>query len=250
MIPRLLKVTNDLYRGGQPSPKDVMNLKKRLGINKIVSLDEVSGRRISNICKILNIKHIILPIKLDNFIPSLIKFLSQDLKKLFLEDGPTFVHCAAGKDRTGLAVALVECKYLNKNPEQAIKEAKDLGFGVGIDPKITNIFEKLIRSCQQDVSHADDIVSNQREYKQDGRDSYLDEAANKSIAPFLDVTQTYPQGYYNETLDQSPTRQNYNAIPIMLDDKKSVPMVGVYNNDAGIKGGGPVEPMPGGFIYD
>jgi protein tyrosine/serine phosphatase len=166
MIHRLRKVTDELYRGSAPSPQDIALLKENLGIKKVVSLDEMTGKRIDRACKLLGIKHVMCPIDIYNVKKDLIKFLSHDLKELFLEGGPTYVHCAEGKDRTGLAVALVQCKYLGKDPEDAIEEAKSLGFGLNVPPKPIHLFEKIIRSCKpaKDSNKAD-IVSNEREYK-------------------------------------------------------------------------------------
>lgn len=249
MIDKFIKVTNDLFRGGAPSPKDVAFLKKNYGINKIVSLDEESGNRIKRACKLLNINHIMLP--LNGTKKSLANLLNKDLEKLFLKDGPTFVHCHYGKDRTGLIIALVQCKYLGVSAEKALKEAKKLGFGIGVDPKVVKLYEKLIRSCKskKDKNEAD-IVSNQREYKSDNRDSYLDEAQRSSFSPYLSHTQQYPyDNVYLEINDQSPTRQNYQSIIEYDNKEQDVPMVGIYNNNAGIMGAGPAENV-GGFIYD
>jgi hypothetical protein len=254
MMQRLRKVTDELYRGSAPSPQDVAWLKDNLGINKIVSLDEITGKRIDRACKLLGIKHIMLPIDISNVKTDLIKFLKHDLKQLFLENGPTFVHCAEGKDRTGLAVALVQCKYLDKDPEDALEEAKSLGFGLNVDPKPIHLFEKLIRSCKpaKDKNEAD-IVSNEREYISDNRDSFLDEGHQGSFAPYLSVTKQNPMdALYNFIMEQSPTRENYQGKPIKEHDPQeddAVPMVGVFNNDAGGRGFGPVD-NAGGFIYD
>jgi len=180
--------------------------------------------------------------------------LKYDLKKLFLKGGPTYVHCAAGKDRTGLAVALVQCKYLGKSPEDAVEEAKSLGFGLDVDPKAISIFEKAIRSCKPSKDNNDaDIVSNEREYIGDNRDSFLDEGHQGSFAPF-NATRQFPMDpVYNFIMDQSPTRENYHSSrSIKEHDPKEddvVPMVGVFDNDAGGRGFGPTE-NAGGFIYD
>jgi protein tyrosine/serine phosphatase len=257
MIHRLRKVTDQLYRGSAPSPKDVLWLKENLGIKKIVSLDKIAGDRIDRTTKLLGIKHIICPIGHPNFKHSLLHFLKHDLKELLLEGGPTYVHCQAGKDRTGLAVALVQCKYLGKSPEDALEEAKSLGFGLDVDPKPIHVFEKLIKACKpakdKDTNHAD-IVSNEREYISDNRDSFLDEGHQGSFAPYLNVTRQNPQdALYNFVVDQSPTRENYHhGKPIKEHESQEedvVPMVGVYDNDAGGRGFGPAE-NNGGFIYD
>ncbi len=252
MILRFREVIPDvLYRGSSPTPKDVMELKNKLGIKKIVSLDRETGEKIDRTCKLLNIKHIKMYI--DEKKSSLLHFLSQNLKKLFIEGGPTFVHCHEGKDRTGLACALVKCKFMGVEPDRAIEEAKSLGFGIGIDPSVVNLYEKIIRSCKPDKdTNSADIVSNEREPYSDTRGGVLDEAHQGTFAPYLDQTRQYPADtVYNYIYDQSPTRENYNA-PLQTEqdsNKEAAPEVGQYDNGAGLYGTGPVWPA-GGFIND
>lgn len=251
MIHRLVKVTSGLYRGSAPTIEDVIWLKKHLGIKKIVSLDYASGENINNICKLLKINHVKIYLNGDR--ASLLKLLSINLKNLLIDNGPTFIHCLHGKDRTGLVVALFQCKYMNVNPNKAIHDAKSLGFGINVSPNIVNLYEKLIKSCNsnKDINSAD-IVSNQREFITDPH-GYLDEGRQQSFSLFLDEddTKQYPEdNVYNSINDQSPTRQNYNE-PVNKKDKEMdvVPQVGVFNNDAGVRGVGPTENMTG-FIYD
>jgi len=252
---RFRKITNGLYRGSAPSPKDVLYLKDNLGINKIISLDHDAGEKINKTCKLLGIDQV--KIYIPKFKPDLLKTLSSlfknDLKELLLDGGPTFIHCLHGKDRTGLLAALFKCKYMGMNPEDAIKEAKSLGFGIGVDPKIVSLYEKLIRNCKpvEDINEAD-IVSNVREYKSDNRDSFLDEGTQGSFAPYLSKTRQYPaDAVYNFINDQWPTRENIGdkSIKEHIKEENGVPQVGVYNNDAGVHGFGPSENV-GGFIYD
>ena len=239
-----------LYRGSAPTPKEVLALKDKLGIRKIVSFDKETGDRIDRACRMLGIDHVKMYI--DHSRKSIYKFLTQDLKKLLLEGGPTFMHCKEGKDRTGLAAALVECKYLGKNPEDAIKKAESLGFGVGIPPESKALYEKIIRHCKpvKDENNAD-IVSQERDYKSDNRDSFLDEAQQGSWAPYLDHTRQNPMdALWGYTVDQSPTRQNYPDTSLFRYDPEkgdAVPNVGEYDNDAGQRGFGPVERMDGFF---
>lgn len=239
-----------LYRGSAPSPQDVLELKDKLGIKKIVSLDKAAGERIDRACKMLGIKQVKMYI--EDFRRDTMRLLSQDLKKLFLEGGPTFVHCHEGKDRTGLVSAIIKCKYLGMDPEKAIEEAKSLGFGVGIPPKMTHLYEKIIRSCKpsKDENSAD-IVSMEREYAGDNRDSFLDEAQRGSFAPFLDHTRQNPMdALYTYINDQSPTRQNYPDTSLFRYDPEkgdAVPNVGEFDNDAGQRGFGPTENYNGFF---
>ena len=255
MIYRFREVVPEkLYRGSAPSPQDVRWLKDNKNIKKIVSLDEKTGEIINDICQELNIKHIKLYIDFDR--KTLLNFLAQNLHQVFLTDMPVFVHCAEGRDRTGLACAMVQCKYLNVSPGKAIQEAKSLGFGEGLPTNILTLYEKIIRSCKpsKDNNSADDIVSNERSYIGDNRDSYLDEAHQGSFAPFLDPTRQFPYDIiYSEINDQSPTRENYDQnISLRSRDTsdKDAPLnVGIYNNDAGIFGVGP-SINSGGFIYN
>lgn len=219
MINRFLNVTDGLFRGSAPAPEDIEKLKNDYGIRKIVSLDDQSGRRIANEAKVLGINQIIIPLTFDSI--GLLKLLKYDLKDLLINGGPTYVHCYHGKDRTGLVCALFECKYLGEDPEVAINRAKTIGMGVGLDPRVTKFYEKLIRSCKpnKDVNSAD-IVSNTRAPSGDNRDSYLDQAQQGSFAPYLSKTRQMPMdSVYNPINDQSPTRENYQDYKDVADIK-------------------------------
>ena len=272
MIHRLRRVTEGLYRGSAPNPRDVLWLKEIFGINKIVSLDKETGDKIDRTCNMLEINHVKAYIDGADR-KSLYHVLRQNLKYLLLDGGPTYFHCAEGKDRTGLIAALFRCKYQGWNPEQAIAEAKSLGFGVGIPPQSLHLYEKIIRSCKPykdlDINDAN-IVDNEREYISDNRDTFLDESRQSSWAPYLDHTRQNPMdAVYVYNNDQSPTRENYHqtweepkdraqlealihrliqkfneeggSVDLREDESGSIPRVGVYNNDAGLAGAGPTE---------
>jgi len=253
MIHRFRKVAKDLYRGSAPDPKDVLRLKNELSINKIISLDEEDGERISRTCQLLGINQV--KIYLDGTRQSLLELLNHNLKELLLDGGPTFFHCHAGKDRTGLLAALFKCKYMGVSPDKAIEEAKSLGFGLGVNPKVIKLYEQVIKSCKPEGDHNNvDIVSNEREYIGDSRDSFLDEGHQGSFAPYLSKTRQDPMdAVYNYIDDQSPTRQNYQDYKSIKEHNQEeedvVPLVGIFNNDAGGRGFGPTENY-GGFFYD
>jgi hypothetical protein len=253
MIQRLRKITNGVYRGSAPSPKDVLQLKNDLGIKKIVSLDEESGEKISRACKLLGIKQV--KIYMDGSRKTLLDLLRHNLKDLLLKDGPTYVHCLAGKDRTGLLTALFKCKYMGADPEEAIEEAKSLGFGINVNPKVINLYESIIRACKPAKdSNSADIVSNEREYISDNRDSFLDEGHQGSFAPYLSKTRQDPMdAVYVYINDQSPTRENYQDYKSIKEHNQEeedvVPIVGTFDNDAGARGFGPTENYTG-FFYD
>lgn len=248
MIYRFRKVLNNVYRGSAPALKDVATLVKDYNIKKIVSLDKEDGLKIKNICKNLGIKQIIFPMYGKR--SDVLKLLSKDLKELFIDNGPTFIHCSAGKDRTGFVSALLKVKYNNEDPEEAIKEAKELGFGAFLPKewqKAIKLYEKAILNAKEkDKNDAiDSIVENSRTYIDSNRASPLDKATQQSMAVYEDTTRKYP--YDNQYV----TTRN-DDYSIVVEDKEKlnrVPAVGTYDNNAGIQGVGPVENY-GGFLHD
>ncbi len=252
MIHRFIEVLpHKLFRGSAPSPQDVINLYKNFGIRKIVSLDKDSGNNIAKVCKMLQIEHVMIPLHpTEVSIKPLIHLLKQDLYKLLIEGGPTYVHCYQGKDRTGLVVAMFKCQYMGMPCHAAIKEAEHIGFGIGLTPKVIKLFEKLIcKSCKAKHTHNKkdnndaDIVGNSREHY-DFMGSVIDSATMQSFAPFMDGSkwQPYsPQYYY--VYDQYPTRTNFDLPvdgPIKFEDDM-IPQIGIYDDSAGVRGFGPVE---------
>ena len=248
MIERFKEIIPDkLYRGACPTPQDILMLKNKYQINRIISLDQKCGEKIQRSCKMLEIEHLIIPLRWESLKVDLINLFQYNLKDLLLENSPTFIHCFAGKDRTGLVTALFKIKYMNTNPNKALAEAKDLGFGIGMNENNYRLFQKLILNCKPDSKQeVQNIVSNQRDYKSDNRDTFLDEGNRSSFAPHLSPTRQYPMDIvYNNINDQSGTRENYKNNY----NGEYVPIVGLFNNDAGVHGMGPVE-NAGGFIYD
>lgn len=252
MIYRFIKITNDLYRGSHPNVDDVKNLSSKFGIKKIVSLDELTGSKIDRICKLLDIEHIMLPLTLNNVRGSLINLFSHNIKDMLSENGPVFVHCYAGKDRTGMLIAVYRCRYMGWSCEEALAEAKKLGFGIGIPADVVKLYKKMICvACKKKHAHVctdendADIVDQSRS---EFTNSLMNTIGPKSFSPFLDSSKMYPyDGVYNSSYDQFPTRENYNET-IDLDSKieNAVPEVGLYDSNSGIKGVGPVD-NGGGF---
>lgn len=251
MVSRFRKVLPDVYRGSAPSIKEIPHLIKEYGIRKIISLDKETGEKISKVCRNFGIEHTIIPLVGKS--RDLTKILSLDLKKTFIDNGPVFIHCRAGKDRTGFISALLKVKFDNMDPEEAIKEAKSLGFGLFLSDdwkKITKKYEKAIRAAGKDSNNAD-ILSNTREYKSSPEDTYLDQAQTGSFAPYMTKTREYPfdMVYPNDSMDFD-TRENRGIeIKPIKENNNKVPQVGTYNNSSGIRGAGPSENY-GGFLHD
>jgi hypothetical protein len=256
MIQNFARVKPGIFRGGAPSIKDVEMLKHKYGIKKIISLDEISGSRISRACKLLGIKHIMLPITVGKK-ASLVRFLSQDIPKLF-DDGPTFIHCRAGKDRTGLAIALYRIEEDGWSCGKALKEAKKFGFGIGVGPGVVRMYMKIMKDAcgckekvKQDVNNAYDIVSNERD--EPGIYGSSDYESQLSWSPLEDYrTRAYPYGKIDQGFpEQYQSRQDYGLDDSSLNDDREnneMPGVGQYDqNTQGINGAGP-SMVGGGFI--
>lgn len=243
MIRNFHKVNNHLYRGGNLHPKDVVFLKNKYNIEKIVSLDLNIAKRIDRTTKLLGIKHIILPIEVGKR-SSLIKFLHQDIDKL-LSGENVFIGCKYGSDRTGLAIALYRCKYDHWSCNRAINEAKKYGFGIGVDTKIVNLYLKLIKKscgCNYDINAAYDIVSNQREYPSDYRDYTLDTWEQGSWSPYEDYrVLVWPiHRQYIDWEDQYPSREDYGLEGFTNVSDVGIPQPGQWDsNTQGISGAGP-----------
>lgn len=243
MIKRFRQVNENLYRGSAPSIEDVSMLKNKFGINKIVSLDYNSGKRIDRATKLLNIKHVMLPIEFAKK-SSLIKFLNHNIVDLLDNDGPTFIHCAQGKDRTGLAIAMYRCEHDGWTCGKALKEAKQLGYGIGVPPQVLKVYSKLIKSscnCKDsDVNSAYDIVSNEREDDHIGGSS-----TQLSWSPYEDYrVRQYP--YSKDQIDwpeQYESRQDYELDDSGMDKERpsrGIPQSGGYDTSTdGINGAGP-----------
>lgn len=249
---RFIQVTDQLFRGGAPTVEEVKILHEKFGINKIVSLDALAGKRIDRICKLLNIEHVTIPIDMRNFEP-IAKLLSYNLKDLLINNGPTYVHCQEGKDRTGMVIAMFRCRYMGWSCHDAIQEAKKIGFGLGLDPKVTKFYEKVIcMSCEEKHDHVNlkHIDRNDADIAENGREeseTTIDNADMKSFAPYVDATRNEPYSY---SYDQYPTRNNIEKYENIKEDGSEgskFPLVGQYDNNSGIKGSGIVD-IGGGFV--
>ena len=180
--------------------------------------------------------------------PADVKFLKQDLFSLLQDDGPVLVHCAQGKDRTGLACALFRCRYQSWPASAAIKEAKSFGFGIGVDPSIIHLYTKLIHDSAE-KRHSDvndgDIVSNEREAASNYDDYEGGNREQSSWSPFADYrvreypfTPTDSSKDYDEQYDSRQTR----GLSDASEDREyedGMPQVGQYSSITSLVGAGP-----------
>lgn len=123
-VPNLHKVSDDLYRGAQPTAEGMKQLEK-LGVKTIVNLrttgsdrDEIEGTNLSY-----------ERISMSPWDPEnddMVRFL-----KIATDDDrtPVFVHCRHGADRTGTVSAIYRVVVEGWTKSEAIEEMTKGGFG-------------------------------------------------------------------------------------------------------------------------
>jgi len=123
-LPNLHKVSDDLYRGAQPTAEGFRELRK-LGIKTVVNLrsDHSDAQEIKG----LGLEYVSIPTHAWHpETEDLVRFLKvvADPTKT-----PVFVHCQHGADRTGEICAAYRVAVQGWNVEDAIKEMLEGGFG-------------------------------------------------------------------------------------------------------------------------
>lgn len=188
MVPdRFSKVTKDLYRGGKPSPNDLVML-KNLGIKKIVSLDDKSGKDIHGTCKELGFNHVIWGLG-DGNDPK-ISALKKRIIPTLTHGGPTYVHCFHGKDRTGMGVAMFRV-YNGWDIENALAEAFEFGMGKDLEKDVRDSYYSAVKDFAKELSddkNSADVVSLMREQNSfapqgTGLDDMTTPRSNRSFLP-------------------------------------------------------------------
>ncbi len=123
-VPNLFKVSDSLYRSGQPTAEGMRNLRK-LGIVTIVNLRSFHSDRDEIGTTGLAYEHIYMK----HWHPErkeAVRFLQvvTDPKQT-----PVLVHCWHGSDRTGMMVAVYRIAVQGWSKEEAIREMTTGGFG-------------------------------------------------------------------------------------------------------------------------
>ena len=124
-IPRFGQVSENLYRGGQPSAEGLQEL-KRMGVHVVVDLRGSASETEREAVTKLGMQYV--------SIPSHCPFPSDKPWARFLEvvrenrGKKIFVHCRLGDDRTGLAVATYRIADEGWSADEALREMKAFGF--------------------------------------------------------------------------------------------------------------------------
>lgn len=126
-LPNFYKVSDELYRGARPTAEGIKELEK-MGIKTIINLETFhysDKDKIEEADVEINYEQIPM-LAWDPEDEDLIEFLEIISEK---ENGPFFVHCKHGADRTGLIVATYRIIEQDWSKEDAIKEMTDGGYG-------------------------------------------------------------------------------------------------------------------------
>jgi len=120
------KMDDHLFRGGQPEPDDYAAL-KAIGIQTIIDLRNDPTSYEKQTAESLGMKYVNIPM-------SGWKYAKDSQVAQFMElmndpaTGVAYVHCKAGKHRTGLAGAVYRLEKYGWDYDQAYKEMKDYNY--------------------------------------------------------------------------------------------------------------------------
>lgn len=122
--PNLHKVSDDLYRGAQPTAEGMRQLRE-LGIKTIVDLRSLHSDRDEMGDLQFNYEQIAMKAwhAEDEDVVRFLKIVSDR------SNAPFFVHCEHGADRTGTVCAVYRIAVQGWSKEEALKEMRDGGYG-------------------------------------------------------------------------------------------------------------------------
>ncbi|MEI8378079.1 MAG: tyrosine-protein phosphatase [bacterium] len=147
------KIDEFVYRGGQPTKEQLLDLKKE-DVKCIINfrtlfvpfIDFVEAEE----CQKLGIKNISIPLISKNG-PSEknVSDFFEITAKTRAEKSKIFIHCAWGKDRTGIMSALYKVKYGLDNITNCAKEMLEMGHDNKRFPDLIPTFEKIAKKLIQ-----------------------------------------------------------------------------------------------------
>lgn len=122
------RVSSTLYRGAQPTPEGYRQL-KQLGVKTVINLRHLHSSKAD--IEAAGMTCIELPLSADLFGSE--PPTDEKIQKFFdvvLDPArqPVYIHCMAGKDRTGTMAALYRIEIDGWSPEEAAEEMRLFGF--------------------------------------------------------------------------------------------------------------------------
>lgn len=143
-VPNLYKITDHIYRSGQPTEKGIAELVHSgngMNIKTIIDLRQFHKNDVPSSANHLRIEQVPMYAGqidskiIDNAVIKVMKIISEE------KNGPFLIHCKYGADRTGLMSAMYRIIYQNWSKEMAIDEM--LNGGYGFHALWTNIIEYI-----------------------------------------------------------------------------------------------------------
>ena len=127
-LPNFQKVDDHVYRGAQPSDSGFKDL-AQLGIKTVVDLREIGEHSQADEQKVvtdLGMRYVSIPMRgmstpKDDQVAAVQALLND------ASNGPVFVHCKRGADRTGMVIAVYRISHDNWDNKKALTEAKSYG---------------------------------------------------------------------------------------------------------------------------
>jgi len=141
-LPNFQKVDDRVYRGAQPTDSGFQQL-AQLGIKTVIDLRDVGEHSQADEQKIvtgLGMRYVSIPM---HGMSTPKDDLVAAVQALFNDpaNGPVFVHCKRGADRTGMVVAVYRISHDQWDNKKALSEAKSNGM---------SIFERAIQHYVMD----------------------------------------------------------------------------------------------------
>lgn len=126
-LPRFQKVSEKLFRGGQPR-KGGINKLRELGINTVINLRGASDRTRAEEAEVRALGLNYLNVGLPNWARPQDSRVARILEVINApESGRVFIHCKDGVDRTGMIVALYRMTHDGWSSDRALAEAERSG---------------------------------------------------------------------------------------------------------------------------
>jgi protein tyrosine phosphatase (PTP) superfamily phosphohydrolase (DUF442 family) len=149
-VPNFGRVTDTLYRSGQPSAAGFQELKK-LGIEIVVNFRNERGEvgTEQHEVEALGLRYVSIP--WSSFHDPASRQVAEFLE--LLQGNPRqkiFVHCHHGADRTGVMVAAFRIAMQNWTPRQALAEMKAFGFHSFWYPHLGRYIENFPQRLKDD----------------------------------------------------------------------------------------------------
>jgi protein tyrosine/serine phosphatase len=118
-----------VYRGAQPTAEDYKSLQE-LGINTVIDLRKDSENYSKSTVEGLGMKYVHIPMTgwttKDSSVAEFLKAVND------ASNGKVYIHCAAGKHRTGLVGAVYRLENYGWDYDTAYKEMKNFGYFSGL----------------------------------------------------------------------------------------------------------------------